>query len=93
MRHCFINTPGSYILNKGLPDFHANTLEGILHTGPEAAVAVLEEEDRTKPGKRTHAGRNAGGFYIFPAHDSSPGHPSWRYQPKQDGALALLEKR
>ena len=52
----FTNVPGKHILNKGLSDLHANDMQGILHTGIEAAVAVLEEEtQRSLASARTKA--------------------------------------
>ena len=76
----FVSTPGKYMLEKGLSEFHSDSDAGILHTGDSAAVAVTEVEDPLS-GKRTHVGRNAGGFYIFRDENNSPGHPLQRYLP------------
>ena len=58
--------------------FHNTHVAGILHCGDEAAVAVEEQMDPLDLQKRTHAGRNAGQFYIF-EEQNGPGKLLKRY--------------
>ena len=91
MRLFFINTPGRYILHKGLADFYNKSVSGILHSGPEAGKQQIRAmDDPANPGRRTHEGRNAGGFYIFP-EQNAPGKLLKSYLPKQENVKVLLE--